>query len=325
MVKEKIVKATHGSKETPLIIGNTKIDCYVLEDGRRVLSGNGMTVSLGMTVGSSQKPANFIKRSWLNPYISGDLAHAINNPVKFKIKNGGTALGFEAMLLPKLCEAILRARRDGKLDKKQEYLAIHAEILQGAFATVGIIALIDEATGYQHDREQYELHKILEKYISKELLPWQKRFPDSFYQELFRLNGWDYTVNGIQKRPSVIGKWTNKLVYEQLPDGVLKELQENVPKSQTGNKTARFHQLLTLDIGNPHLTAQINQVLTLFRLSDSMKHMWEQFAKLKARQSGQLEMPFEFNEKGHTIAPIEIDTLSDFNKNIKTALNYNQN
>ena len=71
-----------------------------------------------------------------------------------------------------------------------------------SFARVGIIALIDEATGYQHEREQDELQKLLKAYIAEELLPWQKRFPDVFYQELFRLNGWDYTVRGIKRRPA---------------------------------------------------------------------------------------------------------------------------
>ena len=68
-----------------------------------------------------------------------------------------------------------------------------------AFARVGITALVDEATGYQYEREHDELQKILKAYISEELLPWQKRFPDIFYKELFRLNGWNYTVNGIKK------------------------------------------------------------------------------------------------------------------------------
>ncbi|WP_205884458.1 P63C domain-containing protein [Pasteurella multocida] len=151
-----------------------------------------------------------------------------------------------------------------------------------------------------NEREKDELQQILRKYISEELLPWQKRFPDIFYKELFRLNGWDYTVKGIQKRPGVVGTWTNKLIYEQLPKGVLEELRNNIPKSESGNSTARYHQLLTDDIGSPHLTAQINQIVTLFQLSDNMKEMWNNFQKLKLRQSGQLDLPFSFDSKGHT-------------------------
>ena len=78
------------------------------------------------------------------------------------------------------------------------------------------------------------------------------------------------------------------------------------PKSPAGNRTARFHQSLTADIGSPHLAAQINQIITLFQLSDNMKHMWAQFEKLKQRQAGQLEIPFKFDEKGHTVLQIPL-------------------
>src|SRR5690606_3388984 len=189
----------------------------------------------------------------------------------------------------------------GVLKANQRLYADHAEIVIRAVAKVGIIALVDEVTGYQYQREKDELQKILGAYISEELLPWQKTFPDIFYKELFRLNGWDFTVNGIKRRPGVIGTWTNKLVYEQLPDGVLHELKSKTPKSQSGKYTARFFQSLTPDTGNPHLTSQIQQIVTLFQLSDNMKHMWSQFTKLKLRQSGQLEIPFGFNDEGHTV------------------------
>jgi len=39
---------------------------------------------------------------------------------------------------------------------------------------VGIIALVDEATGYQRLREELALASILEKFIAKEPQPWTK-------------------------------------------------------------------------------------------------------------------------------------------------------
>ena len=169
-----------------------------------------------------------------------------------------------------------------------------------SFSKVGIIALVDEATGYQYDRERDELQKILRAYISEELLPWQKRFPDVFYRELFRLNGWDFTIKDIRKRPGIIGKWTNKIIYEQLPTGVLDELKNKTPKSEGGNYIARFHQSLTTDVGEPNLEKQINKVITLFQVSDNMAQFWSNFQKMIDRQSGQLQIPFEFDDEGHT-------------------------
>lgn len=165
---------------------------------------------------------------------------------------------------------------------------------------VGITALVDEATGYQYDREKDELQKILKAYISDELLPWQKRFPDTYYKELFRLNGWDFTIRDIQKRPGVIGKWTNTIIYKELPKGVLEELKSKTPKNEQGKPTAKFHQSLTLDVGEPNLERQITKVIALFQVSDNMEQFWNNFKKMKDRQSGQLDIPFEFDDEGHT-------------------------
>ena len=78
--------------------------------------------------------------------------------------------------------------------------------------------------------------------------------------------------------------------------------KKKVPKDDKGRKTAKLHQLLTEDIGNPHLSAQINKIITLFKLSDNMEHMWQQFKKLQSREAGQMEL-FKFDENGHTIEP----------------------
>ena len=39
--------ATHGSADQPLRIGSAEIPCFVLEDGRRVISQRGMNAALG--------------------------------------------------------------------------------------------------------------------------------------------------------------------------------------------------------------------------------------------------------------------------------------
>src|SRR4051794_37179851 len=91
-------------------------------------------------------------------------------------------------------------------------------------AHVGIIALVDEATGYQYDRARMALEEILEQFISKELLKWAKMFPDEFYHEMFRLKGWEYPQVST-KRPLQAGKLTNDVVYKRLAPGVLEELK----------------------------------------------------------------------------------------------------
>ena len=308
---DKILKSTNTGE---LDLNGIKVSCAVLEDGTRVLVNRSLSTALGIKGGGAywqKKRINpgevrlpeYLSANYLSPFISDELRLKLVSPIRYTQQNK-TREGVPADLLSDILDVYIKADKEGALSENQALAEISYKMLL-AFSKVGIIALVDEATGYQYDREKDELQKILKKYISEELLPWQKRFPDIYYKELFRLNGWDFTVNGIKRRPSVIGTWTNTLIYEQLPNGVLAELKKKTPKSLKGNNTARYHQFLTLDVGEPNLTAQINQVVTLFQLSDNMQHMWQQFEKLKSRQQGQLEIPFTFDEDGFTIEPEE--------------------
>lgn len=323
------MKATH---EGNLKINDFDITAYNLPNGDRVLSRIGFLRAIGRTgkaKGGRQyddefKTPIFLSANNLKPLLTKEIIEN-SKPILFIDLNGNESIGYNAELLPQVAHLFSTAYHKGLLKSNQMHIGIQSDILVKAFLTVSITSLVDEATGYQYERESDELQKILKAYISEELLPWQKKFPDIFYKELFRLNDWDFTVKGIKKRPGVIGKWTKTLIYNELPNGVLEELEKNTPKNEKGKKKAHMHRLLTDDIGNPHLTAQINQIVTLFQLSDNMEHMWRQFEKLKLRQGGQQELPFNFDEKGRTIEPIEETNLNEFNKKLKKAIDYNPN
>lgn len=267
-------------RQGEVIIGDLVIPCAVLDNGIRVLSQRGVTRALGGKRGGShwqrQRKASpdapyvpvYLSASNLSPFIPGSLQMALASPIKYRPQSGKGSgrTGINATLLPEICEVWLRARRAEKLLPNQEHIARQAEILLGGLANVGIIALIDEATGYQEERNRDELHRILEAYIAKELLPWTKRFPDEFYREMFRLRGWPYNPPS-PKRPSFVGKLTNEIVYEKLPPGVLAELQELNPVRDGGRRRHKHHQFLTEDIGSPHLEKHLVAVTTLMRVS----------------------------------------------------------
>ena len=107
------------------------------------------------------------------------------------------------------------------------------ELLLHGFANVGIVALVDEATGYQDVRAQRALAKILEEFIAKELQPWTKTFPYEFYTEIARLKGWPSMYS--MKRPSVVGHYTNDIVYERIAPRVLEELRNVNPTLRSGS------------------------------------------------------------------------------------------
>lgn len=221
---------------------------------------------------TGDRVARYLSQKSLQPFIYKDKKAAHFEPL-ICYKGESKINGYEATILLDICDGFLDARKNIKLSPRQEIIAHQAEILMRSFAKVGIIALVDEATGYQYKREKDELQKILKAYISEELLAWQKKFPDVFYKEIFRLNNWDFTVDTIRKRPGVVGTWTNKLIYEQLPKGVLEALKKKTPKSEAGNYTARLHQSLTTDTGDSHLNAQINSVIALMQVSDSWREL----------------------------------------------------
>lgn len=279
--RDTLPRAICGLKERPLMIGEISIPAYVLEDERRVLTVSGMSEGLAMAKGGSEVPGLnrfelFVARDRIAPFIPESLAAKVASPIVFLTPAGTKAYGYEADLLVELCEAVLAARAAGVLQTQQMRIAQRCEILVRGLARVGIVALVDEATGYQRIRARDALSKILEAYISKELLPWTQRFPFEFYEEMYRLHGW--TLNPSSKaKPGYVGKLTNALVYERLPEGVLQELQSQNPVDpDTGRRRFKHHQLLTDDIGNPHLEKHLAKVIALMQASDG----WDDFKKM---------------------------------------------
>lgn len=278
-----IPRATHSGI---LILGELEIPCDVLVDGRRVIRSREFLKSVGRSVkpGSDTKSRAlaknvpvFISANNLTPYLKPELTTDALE-VNYKSASGKKLKGYEAKILTETCEVYLKAREEGVLTKDQNHIAHACEIMMRAFAKVGLIALIDESTGYQEVRERNELQKILDKYISEELRAWTQKFPNEFFKQIYRLYGWEY--NASPKRPQCIGHIINKYVYEKLPPGVLEELKRKNPVNENGNRKYRFHQFLTEDIGNENLQKQIVQTITLMKVSDNIDHFNELIERL---------------------------------------------
>ncbi|SIR00521.1 P63C domain-containing protein [Alkalispirochaeta americana] len=154
------------------------------------------------------------------------------------------------------------------LDMRYRETAERCRILLGGFAKIGIIALVDEATGYQYSRKKDALQQILDRYLYEKHATWAKRFPDEFYRQIFRLRGWEYAPQTI-KRPGVIGTITKDVVYKRLAPGILEELEHRNPPVSPGVRKVRHHQFLTDDIGHPTLRDHISGVIAIMRISDN--------------------------------------------------------
>lgn len=308
-MNDKIVTAKRWSE---LSIGNTSIPCAVLEDGTRILSELGVTKAMKSRSGASKRRKKmeqessgaplpvFMASNNITPFISDELRSGLLNPITYRAGKR-IAQGFPAELLPAICDVWLKARDSGKLNKQQEPKVKQAEILMRALAHVGIIALIDEATGYQEEREKKELQTILKAYISPELLPWTARFPTEFYKQMFRLRSWPYPpssgAKGAPKGPRYAGKLTKELIYKKLPQPVLFALEKKNPPDEKWQRKQKHHQWLTDNIGNPHLEKQVAVVTTLMRISPNWSTFKRNFSRAFPAGPEQTEMEFiEDNE-----------------------------
>lgn len=289
-----IPKATHQGQMT---VGDLILDCYVLEDGRRVFHKRGMAKALGMKSGGGNVFLRAMQRKSLGSHLGVSLLEKIENPINFKPLTQDLAHGYDAEVLAEIARAIVDAWAAGSLTKAQESLAAQAKIIQNAFSKIGVVALIDEATGYQQVRDPSALRLLVQQYIEDEKREWEKQFPDSYYDDLNRLFGSKrYTQNKsgavIQNRPQHFAKFTRSYVYAPLENGkVLEELDRINPKiDQKGTRKNRFHQHLTLGYGIEKLKRQVQDVMTLMAVSDNISQFKKLFQKRFPKENDQFEL-----------------------------------
>lgn len=301
-------------KGEDLNLAGIKIPCAIIAvDGRsepvRVLTENGITNALlGSRSGASKRLKRkseaggaplplFLAPSQLNAFVDNDLREGPLRVIEY-VDGDRIMRGFDAEVLPAVCEIWLRARQAGALQTQQLEKAQQAELLTRALARVGIIAMVDEATGYQRFRAKDSLAKILEAYVAKELQPYVRRFPPEFYAEIFRLRGLSFPTGSV-RRPQYFGHITNDIIYRRLAPGVWRELKAKVQKDEKGRAKHKLFQHLTPTLGDPRLEKLITRVTTIMEFSND----WNDFKlKLNAKVPAfdeTMQLPFDIrNDDG---------------------------
>jgi hypothetical protein len=267
-------------------IGDREIPCAVLHpespNPKRVFWNREITHLLtGSRKGGLER---YLQPKNLSPYLPEKFREKSLSESVFpmRLKGGLQAQAFEATDLIDICQMYMYANRDGKLLQSQIKLARQAETIVFAFAKLGVVAVIDEATKYQYVRDRLALNELLGKYVLDEAQKWIKKFPDEFYKEIFRLNRWTFNPHNSSKGPRVIGKWTREIVYARFPAPVLGRLDDLNPLTEKGYRKYKIHSFLTDDVGNPELQEYISNVTFLMRSSST----WKGFKQLFARAVG---------------------------------------
>jgi len=240
--------------------------------------------------------AAFASGKAISPFISNDLAAAIRSPIRFHTARGGAAAyGYPATILADICEAVLSARKTGVLLPQQAHIAEQCEVLVRGLARVGIIALVDEATGFQKDRTANSLARILEAFIAKELQPWVRTFPSDYYEQLFRLRGLEYRPDSV-KRPQYFGVLTNNIVYDRLAPGVLEELKKATVRDEDGRPKHKYFQRLTSNIGYPKLREHLGSVIATMKLSEDWRGFMQNLNRVHPPIGTTLPLPLGDDE-----------------------------
>lgn len=267
----------HSMLRGTLHIGDIELECHVLNDHRRVLTQREVVrvLSGGRESGNLQR---YLDR---NPLTQKDFGSGPT--IHFLVPGTGiTATGYEATLLVEICDKYLQAREMGLLKTSQLKLAKHAEIVMRACAKVGIIALIDEATGFQKLRAQRALQLKLQAFIAEEMQEWARMFPEEFWLELARLEGVSYSP---RSRPLRWGKYVMMFVYDAIDKDVGKQLREKNPNPHF---LKNHHQWLQ-KFGRDQVHDQIQRVVTIMKLCDDMDDFRKKFARVFKKGSHQTQ------------------------------------
>jgi len=264
-------------------IGELELPVVVLPDETRVITQAAFLEAIGRSKSfrggtgissTSESAPAFLQTEIFKPYLY-EIAEMPVKPISYQTRTGAKAVGYNALLLPAVAELYLKLRDDyiagmGIVPVRlRPYVEASDSLIRG-LANIGIIALVDEATGYQSERAKDALSKILEKFIGKELSPYVKTFPDEFYENMYRLNGLSFKKDS-RKRPVRFGKMTNDVVYARLAPAVLEELKRVTTRNEKGKLVNHYHRRLTEDVGHPKLLEHLSSVISLMKISDDWK------------------------------------------------------
>ena len=269
-----------------------EIPCYVLDDEQRVI---GRLAATEMLTGIRKQGdfESYVRPANLRPFI--DAEDIGTRMVSFKLEEVDR-LQIEVKGLPhdvllEVCRGFMRALEASdnpdseiKLTPRQREIAIQAGMFLAACSDIGLISLIDEATGYQYERAKDALEVKLKAFLEEEMRAWEKTFPDELWLEFGRLTNWKGPVHS---RPKYWGILVNELVYDYMDSDVAQWLRENAPKPRSGQN---YHQWLSSQYGLRRLVEHIWKLIGIAKTCESVSELKDKMAQLHGRTPMQYRM-----------------------------------
>lgn len=154
--------------------------------------------------------------------------------------------------------------------------------MQSSCAKVGLIALIDEATGYQYERAEDALQIKLRAFVADELRDWEKTFPDQLWEEFGRLTNWQ---GSLHSRPKWWGKLVIEMIYDTQDPDVAEYLRNNKPPPGV-----HWHRQLTENLGIRSLVSRCYEIIGMAKDCAGMRELREKVARHYGREVVQLSL-----------------------------------
>lgn len=263
---QKNYEVVAGKDGDPIEIGPVEIPCYVLEGEIRVITKRGMEAALGLDASGTRLRAMVVRKS-IKSFLPKDFSLRAKE-YHFKTPNGVTAHGYEATTLATIIEAVLASWQAKKLHHSQMHIVGQCALLSAGFMRAGIVALIDEHTGYEKIKIAKTVRDIMiETCVSDKLVAWYKQVPNEWWEEMLRVCG----VNDIPPTfcPIWMGKLFKRTIWDFMPDGVYETISGMVGFKETANGNVYrencLHQHLTPDCGLPQYQALVHSSLGQLR------------------------------------------------------------
>lgn len=265
-----------------LVVLDTDLPVYVLDDGRRVMTRTGALNFLTEGKGGGnlesylevQNLHEFLPTDLYEQFFDISIPQVVNKSVK----------AMTASAFIDICRAYSRARDMGKLSESQVFIAIRASMTLAAFAKTGIEAAIDEVTGYQYERVSDALQTKLKLFLEEEMRPWEKTFPDELWVQFGRLTRWK---GPIHSRPKYWGKLVNELIYGYLDPDVFEWLKKNAPEPRKGRN---YHSWMSAQYGLKKLIEHIWMTIGMATACQDMSELRQRMAERFGREHIQLSL-----------------------------------
>lgn len=270
-------------RSAPLLLGDTTVECHVLDTGGRVLSLRSAGAAL---LGREDAHlGRLLSGPAFKPFVDIDILLGQIQPFR-PVRGPFLGHGIAGEDFIGLCEAIWAAHRAGALRRKAHVqIAMRAASLTMGAARIGIVAMIDEATGAQVTREPNALQVHFARLFNDTLSEWEKQFPDEWWALLAKLTGFkgDY----LRHRPWHWGKYVNEFIYCYIDPAIPAYMREHHPPPCKGQN---WHQYLTETVGLPKLGIQLLKALTVGKTCVTMSDFRESLALAMDKPGAQYRM-----------------------------------